>query len=93
MVWLRVLSAKYRPDVSSLGQYIYAQSEDSLYVNQFISSSSTVEIGGQEIEFSMDSTYMKDGAVRITAKCGKREEALYPPRAYPGVPSRNPLLK
>ena len=25
----------------------------------------------------MDSTYMKDGAVRITAKCGKREEALY----------------
>lgn len=63
--------------LASLGQYIYAQSEDSLYVNQFISSSSAVEIGGQEIEFSMDSTYMKDGAVRITAKCGKREEALY----------------
>ena len=35
--------------LASLGQYIYAQSEDSLYVNQFISSSSAVEIGGQEI--------------------------------------------
>lgn len=61
----------------SLGQYIYAESQDALYVNQFISSSVTASIGGVNVCFSMESDYMKTGIVRMTVECDCRETPVY----------------
>lgn len=52
--------------LSSLGQYIYAEDDKSLYINQFISSDISTEIQGCAVGVSMDASYMRDGCVRLT---------------------------
>ncbi len=53
--------------LASLGQYIYAEGNDSLYVNQFISSEVSAEIGGREYIISMRSRLLGEGKVSIRA--------------------------
>ena len=63
--------------LASLGQYIYAESENCLYVNQFISSDVTTEIGGEKLQLSMTSTYMQDGKIKLhVARTGEKGNAI-----------------
>ena len=52
--------------LASVGQYIYSEDDKSIYINQFISSKMRTTIAGSDIAINLDSTYMKDGSVRIT---------------------------
>lgn len=54
--------------LASLGQYIYAQDEKSIYINQFISSRVHTELQGEAVSLEVDSTYMRDGCVRVTVE-------------------------
>jgi DUF1680 family protein len=51
--------------LASLGQYIYAVDEDSLYVNQYISSQAKAVIRQNTITLSMEAAYMQDGTVTL----------------------------
>lgn len=62
--------------LASLGQYIYSESAEALYVNQFISSEVETAIGARYLRLSMASTYMQDGRVKISADCGDGEVQL-----------------
>lgn len=51
--------------LASLGQYIYAEDEKSVYINQFISSRCKTSVAGMDVAVSLESSYMKDGCVRV----------------------------
>jgi DUF1680 family protein len=54
--------------LASLGQYIYAQSDDTVYVNLFISSSFDAVIGGSRAVVTTHSKLVQEGKVVITVK-------------------------
>lgn len=54
--------------LASLGQYIYAQDSDTLYINLFISSSYKTAVAGMQTELTMESSFMRNGEVSITVK-------------------------
>jgi len=54
--------------LASLGQYIYAEDGKSLYINQFISSELSAVVAGEDVKIHLNSTFMKDGCVRITVE-------------------------
>ena len=51
--------------LASLGQYIYAEDEEGVYINQFISSTADTEIKESRMKIKMDSTLLQDGKVQI----------------------------
>lgn len=53
--------------LASLGQYIYAQDEEALYIHQFISSDVKTEIGKDKLSVSMESRLLQNGKVMIQA--------------------------
>ncbi|MDD3818651.1 MAG: glycoside hydrolase family 127 protein [Candidatus Humimicrobiaceae bacterium] len=54
--------------LASLGQYIYAQNNEMIFVNLFISSSIKTAIGNTETELVMNSNLMQNGKVTINIK-------------------------
>lgn len=54
--------------LASLGQYIYAQDEEALYIHQFISSNAQAVIGKTVLKIEMRSTLLQDGAVLLEAE-------------------------
>jgi len=52
--------------LASVGQYIYAEDDKSVYINQFISSKMQTSIAGTNVSICLNSSYMQDGCVRIT---------------------------
>jgi DUF1680 family protein len=53
--------------MSSVSGYIYAQKENNLYVNLFISSSTTINLNGkQDVKISQTSNYPWDGAISFS---------------------------
>jgi len=54
--------------LASLGQYIYAYDENTVYINLFISSSFSFEVGGEKAEISMEVDLIDSGNVSITVK-------------------------
>ncbi len=54
--------------LASLGQYIYAQDEEALYIHQFISSEAKAYIGGCSINIFMDSQLLQNGQVKINVE-------------------------
>ena len=52
--------------LASVGQYIYSEDDKSIYINQFISSNLQTTLAGSDIAIGLNSSYMKDGCVRIT---------------------------
>lgn len=50
----------------SLGGYLYAQGADRLYVNLFMGSQTTVEIGGASVQVTQETNYPWAGAVKLT---------------------------
>lgn len=57
--------------LASLGQYIYAQDEKSVYINQYISSELCTDIRGAEISIKLQSNFLADGTSRILIKSDK----------------------
>lgn len=57
--------------LASLGQYIYAVSDDTLFVNLFISSSYEADLMGTKAAITMDSGLMQGGKVDLTVKAGQ----------------------
>jgi len=58
--------------IASLGQYVYAQGSDSIYVNMLISSSLQTKLNDEEISLELNSTLLHDGKVII--KVNKSQE-------------------
>jgi len=54
--------------LASLGQYIYALKEETLFINLFISSSFRTNLGGVEAAVTLDSDLMQSGKVILTMK-------------------------
>ena len=57
--------------LASLGQYVYAQEDDSILIHQFISSEVQTETKDGKTALKMDSTLMQDGKVSIQAETEK----------------------
>ncbi|MDD3140083.1 MAG: glycoside hydrolase family 127 protein [Lachnospiraceae bacterium] len=53
--------------LASLGQYIYAQDDEALYIHQFISSSVLADICGKHIKIAMQSQLLRNGQVELKA--------------------------
>lgn len=51
--------------LASLGQYIYAQDDEALYIHQFISSSVLADICGKNINVSMESQLLQNGQIEL----------------------------
>lgn len=54
--------------LASLGQYIYAQDNETIFVNLFISSSIKTVIAGVKTVLTMDSSLMQNGKINMTVK-------------------------
>lgn len=54
--------------LASLGQYIYAQSNETLYINLFISSSISTVVAGTQTALTMKSSLVQDGKISMTVK-------------------------
>lgn len=52
--------------LSSLSGYIYASKDDKVYVNQFISSRTSLKLSGKKIELEQQSNYPWDGNIKLT---------------------------
>ena len=58
--------------VESLGSYIYATSPNALYINLFIGSSTTVEMGRQKVDVRMDTSYPWEGNIAVSLSPAKK---------------------
>ena len=62
--------------VSSLGQYIATQKEDTLYIHLYIGSEIKAKLNGGEITLKMDADLLRDGKVRLTVLSGEAEGTI-----------------
>lgn len=51
--------------VSSLGNYIYAKSDNGIWINLFVGSDTKINIGKNEVPVKMETNYPLDGKVKI----------------------------
>ena len=58
--------------VASLGNYIYAQSADDLWVNLFIGSHTVLPLSKGKVDLRMETAYPWDGQVRIAVSSEKK---------------------
>lgn len=54
--------------LASLGQYIYAQDDHSLYINLYVSGEAKARIGGKEIQVSMETRYPWINSCKVTLR-------------------------
>lgn len=59
--------------LASVGQYIYAQDEESIFINQMISSELSTEIRSSSVLLKMNSSLLDSGSVRIHISSEKPE--------------------
>ena len=59
--------------LASLGQYIYAQDEKSVYINQYISSELCTDVRGAEISIKLHSDLLTEGKIRILIHSDKSQ--------------------
>jgi DUF1680 family protein len=51
--------------IASLGDYIYAKSDDAIYVNLFVGSNTTIPMKSGNVDVKMESNYPLDGKIKI----------------------------
>jgi DUF1680 family protein len=51
--------------VASLGNYIYAKSDDAIYVNLFVESNTTIPLKNGNVNVKMETNYPWDGRVKL----------------------------
>lgn len=56
---------------ASLGRYIYAEDDKSIYIHQFISSALQTRIQETDVSVELRQSYMQDGCVRITVSAAE----------------------
>jgi uncharacterized protein len=52
--------------VASLGDYIYAKSNDGIYVNLFVGSNTTIQLPKTKVDVKMETNYPWDGKIKLT---------------------------
>jgi DUF1680 family protein len=52
--------------VASLGNYIYAKSDDAIYVNLFVGSNTTIPLKSGNVGVKMETNYPVDGKMKVT---------------------------
>lgn len=62
--------------LASLGQYIWAEDDRSVYINQFISSEYATRIHDNSVTVEIQATYMHDGAVKIIVESEKAQSFM-----------------
>lgn len=58
----------------SIGGYVYAQSENTIWVNLFVGSQSEIEVGEQTVALDMQTNYPWEGATLLTVTPEKESE-------------------
>ena len=76
--------------VASVGDYIYAKSENSVWVNLFIGSKSNFNIGNVDVPIEMTTNYPLDGVINITMNPSKKVKYSLNLR-LPGWAKENPV--
>ena len=51
--------------IASIGDYIYAKDEESIYINLFVGSETKVNLKGKDISIKMETNYPLDGNIQI----------------------------
>lgn len=51
--------------LASLGQYVYAQDDSSIYINQFISSELVTQVGAAQLRLTMQANMMAGGTITL----------------------------
>ena len=59
---------------ASLGDYLYARSEESLYVNQYIGSTASTAVGGVDVDITQESSLPWEGDVRLEIDAAESAE-------------------
>ena len=62
--------------VSSLGQYIATQSQDTLYIHLYIGSEIKARLNGKELTLRLDANLARDGKVSLTVLQGTAEGTI-----------------
>lgn len=60
--------------VASLGNYIYAKSDNAIYVNLFVGSNTTIPLKNGNVGVKMETNYPWDGKVRLTIDPAKKSK-------------------
>ena len=60
--------------VESVGDYIYAKSDEALWINLFVGSSTTLTLNNREVRIRQETDYPWDGKVLITVEPERRTE-------------------
>ena len=58
--------------VASLGDYIYAKSDDAIYVNLFVGSNTTIPLKSGNVGVKMETNYPWDGKVKLMIDPAKK---------------------
>jgi DUF1680 family protein len=58
--------------VESLGNYIYAQSDNGFYVNLFVGSSTTIDIAKTKVAIAQESNYPWEGLIKVKVSPEKK---------------------
>ena len=76
----------------TLGQYVYASTDDTVYVNLYAAGSGKVKLGSRTVTVSQETRYPWDGAVKLTVSPAEPQEfvlALADTRLVPrGIDAR-----
>ena len=62
--------------IPSLGNYVYGYSDNSVWINLFISNKASVPLKGQHVTIEMETAYPWDGAVKITVEPARRNQEM-----------------
>ena len=60
--------------ISSLGDYIYGYSDNTVWVNLFIGSQASIPLKGQNVKMQVETGYPWNGTVRMTVDPAKRRQ-------------------
>lgn len=60
--------------VASLGDYIYAKSNDAIYVNLFVGSNTTIALKNGNVDVKMETNYPWDGKLKLMVEPEKKRK-------------------
>ena len=76
--------------IPSIPGYIYAISDQNIYVNLFINSETNIQLRNKEIKLTQETNYPWDGKVRISLSSGKKFSSSFRIR-IPGWADNKPV--
>ena len=62
--------------VASLGDYIYAKSDDGIYVNLFVGSNTSIQLPKTKVDIKMETNYPWEGKVKIAVTAQQKKAAF-----------------